>query len=104
GSLFASFQGYISPEIFVTTYSFGFVSMLVVGGLGSVPGAVLGAVILTFLMEALRFLKEWYMIVYATCILLTIIYSPRGLIGIVETLYERLRIQLGKSVPGISRP
>lgn len=84
GGFFAAFHGYISPEIFTTTYSFTFICMLVVGGLGTIPGSILGAVLLTLLMEALRFLGEWYLVVYAALLIVIIVYSPRGLMGLMD--------------------
>lgn len=89
GSLFASFHGYISPEIFRQTYSFTFVCMLVVGGLGSIPGCLIGAIILTIGIEALRFLGEWYLVVYAAMLIIIIVYSPRGLMGVIDNLGSR---------------
>lgn len=80
GSFFASLQGFISPDIYTFDYNASFMCMLVVGGLGSVPGAVLGAVLLTVLTEMLRFLREKYLTIYALLIIIILIYQPRGLI------------------------
>jgi branched-chain amino acid transport system permease protein len=54
GGLFAAFQGFVSPESFSLTESIVVLSMIVLGGLGHVPGVVLGAVMLAMLPEALR--------------------------------------------------
>jgi len=54
GGLFASFQGFVSPESFSLMESIIVLSMIVLGGLGHVPGVVLGAVMLAMLPEALR--------------------------------------------------
>lgn len=55
GVLFASFQGFISPESFTLTESITIVAMVVLGGLGHLPGVVLGAVLLAALPEVLRY-------------------------------------------------
>ncbi len=55
GVLFASFQGFISPESFTLTESIMIVAMVVLGGLGHLPGVVLGAVLLAALPEVLRY-------------------------------------------------
>jgi branched-chain amino acid transport system permease protein len=55
GVLFASFQGFISPESFTLAESIMIAAMIVLGGLGHLPGVVLGAVILSALPEVLRF-------------------------------------------------
>ncbi len=83
GSLYAGFQGYLSPELYVLAYSFSFVSMLVIGGLGSIPGAVIGAVTLTVLVELLRPLKQWYLVFYAASIIAVIAYWPNGITGFI---------------------
>jgi branched-chain amino acid transport system permease protein len=54
GGLFAAFQGFVSPESFSLNESIVVLSMIVLGGLGHVPGVVLGAVMLAMLPEALR--------------------------------------------------
>jgi branched-chain amino acid transport system permease protein len=58
GSMFASFQGYISPESFSLNESITVLSMVVLGGMGHIPGVVLGGVILAALPEFLRHVVE----------------------------------------------
>ena len=55
GAMFASFQGYVSPESFSLNESVMIVAMVVFGGIGHIPGVILGAVILTALPEVLRY-------------------------------------------------
>ncbi len=59
GGLFAGFQGFISPESFNLMESVMVLCMIVLGGMGHVPGVILGAVLLTILPEALRMLGDW---------------------------------------------
>jgi branched-chain amino acid transport system permease protein len=54
GGLFASFQGFISPESFSLMESVMILAMVVLGGMGHIPGVVLGAIVLTVVPEALR--------------------------------------------------
>ena len=58
GAMFAAFQGYISPESFSLSESIAVLSMVVLGGMGHIPGVVLGAVILAALPEVLRHIVE----------------------------------------------
>jgi branched-chain amino acid transport system permease protein len=58
GALFASFQGFVSPESFTLMESVMIVSMVVLGGLGHLPGVVLGAVLLAALPEVLRYVAS----------------------------------------------
>ncbi len=55
GALFAAFQGYVSPESFSLNESVMVVAMVVFGGIGHIPGVILGAVLLTALPEMLRY-------------------------------------------------
>ncbi|MGH8806547.1 MAG: ABC transporter permease subunit [Noviherbaspirillum sp.] len=58
GAMFAAFQGYISPESFSLNESIAVLSMVVLGGMGHIPGVVLGGVILAALPEVLRHVVE----------------------------------------------
>ena len=55
GSMFAAFQGFVSPESFSLMESVMIVAMIVLGGLGNIPGVILGAVMLSALPEVLRY-------------------------------------------------
>ena len=55
GAMFAAFQGFVSPESFSLMESVMIVAMVVLGGLGHLPGVILGAVLLAALPEALRY-------------------------------------------------
>ena len=55
GAMFAAFQGFVSPESFSLMESVMIVAMVVLGGLGHIPGVILGAVLLSALPEALRY-------------------------------------------------
>ncbi len=56
GAMFASFQGFVSPESFSLTESIMIIAMVVLGGIGHLPGVILGAVLLSAMPEALRYL------------------------------------------------
>jgi len=91
--LFAHTTGYISPESFKFGESILVLSMIVVGGLGSVYGSVIGAVILSVLPELLRELGSWRMIAVGAVLFLSILFLPRGLVGEVSAI-ELIRRQL----------
>lgn len=79
GGLYVSYVNYVSPDLFSNAQAVLFFTMLVVGGTGSAVGAVLGTALLTALPEALRFLKEWYLVLYGVGVILIIIFVPEGL-------------------------
>jgi branched-chain amino acid transport system permease protein len=95
GSLFASFNLYISPEIFTFNYNSIFMCMLVVGGLASIPGSVLGGILLTVAIEILRPLREKYLTVFALIIIIILLFEPGGLTVLFGKTLERLKAAFG---------
>mgnify|MGYP003868678835 CR=1 FL=1 len=68
--------------------SFDIIIMVVLGGLGSISGAVIAAIILTILPEALRSVASYRMVVYAIALIVMMIVRPKGLLGVHE-VWER---------------
>lgn len=81
GALLAHFLTFISPVDFDFDYSVSILSMVVLGGLGSIPGAILGATILTISPELLRFMQDYRMLVYGALLVFLMIFRPNGLLG-----------------------
>ncbi len=94
GGLFASFQGFISPESFTLLDSIMVLCMVVLGGMGNVGGVVLGAILLTALPEALRYIgplqQQWLgrvyidpsdlrMLLFGLALVLMMLFRPAGL-------------------------
>jgi len=85
GGLFAHEVGTsLNPRELGFQKSFDIVIMVVLGGMGSVSGAVLAATLLTILPELLRAVAEYRMIVYALALIIMMIVRPQGLFGIRE--------------------
>ena len=101
GALFAHTTGYISPESFRFGESILMLSMIVVGGLGSLYGSVIGAVILSVLPEMLRDLGSYRMIAVGLVLFLSILFLPRGLVGEVSAI-DLFRRQI-RRLPAIRR-
>jgi branched-chain amino acid transport system permease protein len=91
GSLLAHSIKFVSPDSYSFDQSVVFLVMLILGGSSSIGGAVLGAVLLTFLPEVLRPLKGSYIMVYGAAVVVMVIFMPQGLMGLIETLRARLR-------------
>ena len=64
------------------------ITFIVVGGLGSVAGSVLGAVLLTGLPEFLRGTQEYADLVYAAILLGSLLFMPRGIKGLLDDLWS----------------
>jgi len=88
GGLYASYSGYISPDQFSNQSSLLYFTMLIVGGSGSIAGTVLGTILLSILPEALRFLGEWYLIIYGCAVIIFIVAVPEGLIGLCRMVKQ----------------
>lgn len=84
GGLFAHFLGYLNPSSFSFVKSVEIVAMVVLGGMGSLTGSVLAAVLLTALPEFLRSLSDYRMVVYSLLIIFIMILRPQGLMGYRE--------------------
>jgi branched-chain amino acid transport system permease protein len=89
GSIYASSIHYISPESFNNQQAVLLLTMLIVGGSGSIAGAVIGAVGLTILPELLRFLGQWYLVLYGIGVVGVIILAPGGLIALMRWIGRR---------------
>jgi branched-chain amino acid transport system permease protein len=86
GGLFAHYLSYINPSSFDFMKSVEIVIMVVLGGMGSVSGAILAAFILTFLPEALRPLQDLThvdlrMVIYSLLLILMMLIRPQGIFG-----------------------
>ena len=90
GALLAHLQTYVSPENFTFLTSIDIIFMIVLGGLGSVPGSIVGAFIVTVGPEWLRFLKDYRLMVYSLVILGVLIFAPRGLYGGIDWAWRRM--------------
>jgi branched-chain amino acid transport system permease protein len=95
GTMFAAFQGFVSPESFSLMESIIVLAMVVLGGIGHIPGVVLGAVLLSIFPEVLRHTvvpvqeqlfgrvlvdaEVLRMLLYGLAMVLIMLYRPRGL-------------------------
>jgi branched-chain amino acid transport system permease protein len=81
GVFFAGKFAFVSPESFTFFESVIVLSMVVLGGMGSIPGVVLGALIVVILPEVLREFAGYRMLVFGAALVLMMIFRPQGLIG-----------------------
>lgn len=81
GGLFAHFTMYLHPNSFLFITSFYVIIMIVVGGLGSIAGAIVGAVLVTVLLEAFREFGAFRLVNFAVILVIIMIYRPQGLLG-----------------------
>jgi branched-chain amino acid transport system permease protein len=93
GSLYAGTFRYISPDSFTNRQAVLFMTMLIVGGAGSIAGAVVGAIALSVLPELLRFMGDWYLVVTGIGVICVIILLPGGMASAFGLLRQRLKLR-----------
>jgi branched-chain amino acid transport system permease protein len=111
GALYAPLVGLVEPPAFALPLSFNLLMMVIVGGAGYFLGPFVGAMIAVLLPEWLRFLDQYYLILYALLVMAMLVYSPAGLIGILDRLIIHRRMKaasderaaLGASIEGEAR-
>src|SRR5687767_12243316 len=81
GALFALHERNITPRYFSIARSIEIVVMVTLGGLGSISGAILAAILLTILPEVLRPIAEYRMIIYSLLLVFMMLLRPQGLLG-----------------------
>lgn len=102
GAMFSAFQGFVSPESFVLMESIVIVAMVVLGGMGYVPGVILGAVLLYAIPEILRYVAKpiqetifgqeliapeaLRMLIFGLAMVIVMLYRPRGLLSAKRAL------------------
>jgi branched-chain amino acid transport system permease protein len=94
GALYANLFGYINPSTFNLDMSFNFLVMLMVGGIGSIGGNVIGAILVTVLPELLRFLQNYYWLIFSVIVLIFVIWQPNGLAALFENIYKAVKSKL----------
>lgn len=96
GCMYAGYNTYLNPTTFTVQMSQNYVAMLMIGGLGSVPGNLIGASLVTILPEMLREFDDYYWIVFCTVCLVMAILVPDGLWAQFVKLYKGIKRKLNK--------
>jgi branched-chain amino acid transport system permease protein len=87
GVIFASQITFINPQSFSFLGSIMILSIVVLGGMGSIPGVIIGAAVLIILPEELRFFSRYRMLVFGALMVLMMVFRPGGLIQSVREVY-----------------
>jgi len=91
GALYGHYSGFITPAAASFVRSVEYVMMVVVGGIGSVPGAVVGAGIVTLLPHALASMEHYEILIIGCILLFTILFMPKGLVPTLHHLLNRIK-------------
>jgi branched-chain amino acid transport system permease protein len=90
GSLYAHTMTFVSPASFGYNFSIELLTMVVIGGLGSIYGSFLGAALLTLLPEFLRAAHDYDIIIYGGLLMLMVMFMPGGLVRGIPAFYKKL--------------
>jgi branched-chain amino acid transport system permease protein len=98
GTLYAPLTQYIDPLPFNLSLSLDLLMMVIVGGAGFFFGPFLGAMIAVLLPEWLRFTEGYYLMLYAAAVIGLLIYSPTGILGILESVLTERRTKAASAL------
>lgn len=90
GAIYALQSGYISPDPFKFDQSAIYLIMAMLGGVQSTSGAFLGAMLLTILPEKMRFLANYYKLIYGVGVIVLMVVMPMGLTSLFKKWYDKL--------------
>lgn len=91
GGIYASLIGSISPSTASFSLTFNWIIFLLLGGVATLAGPILGAFAIPVLMEYMQFLQDYRLIIFGVLLIVVIIYFPRGLMGGLDNLHNRAR-------------
>ena len=83
GALLAGFVRFIGPQVASEANAFDMIAFILVGGLGTLSGPVIGALILTWAIQSLQFLQDFRLIVFGPLLILLVMFMPRGIVGTI---------------------
>jgi branched-chain amino acid transport system permease protein len=91
GSVTAHYSGFVTPNLADFSHSIELVTMVVIGGMASVYGSVLGAVLLTALPQALTAFDGWETVAFGSILMLCMIFLPKGLVPTLAARFGKGR-------------
>ncbi|MDR2133927.1 MAG: branched-chain amino acid ABC transporter permease [Treponema sp.] len=97
GCLYAMVIGFVKPDVASFTKSIDYLIYVVLGGMGSMTGAILAAYVLTCLQEFLRFLQDYRLVIYPLILIFVMLFRPQGLLGAKELSFAALCRRFGRS-------
>jgi branched-chain amino acid transport system permease protein len=90
GSLYAVYIGFLDPEIASYHVTFEVLLFVMLGGIGTITGPIVGAIVVTILGEVLHYLDAFRLVAYGLVLVLVIIFVPQGIVGGLQKLMAKL--------------
>lgn len=91
GGIYAHIIRYIAPDNFSLLFSILFLTMAIVGGLGSITGGLVGSVVITLSSEGLRSFPEMQPLIYGALLIFLVLFMPYGVTGAIQRIGIKLR-------------
>ena len=91
GGLFGHYLMYLHTNSFTFMKSIEVIIMVVLGGMGSITGSILAAIIMTILPEFLRIVKDYRMVIYSLTLIILMLTRPQGIFGVEEFSLRKIR-------------
>ncbi|MDX9844875.1 MAG: branched-chain amino acid ABC transporter permease [Aquabacterium sp.] len=89
GGLYAGVVRFLGPDLAATHHTFELVMFMLVGGIGTILGPILGSILVPWLTQSLQFLQDYRMVVFGPVLILLLIFLPNGIVGTI--LHRRAR-------------
>lgn len=89
GALYASFVRFIGPDIAYVNIIFDMLTYLIVGGIGTLSGPLIGTIFIVSVSQSLQFLEELRMLIFGPLLIALIIFYPRGIAGGIQSLLHK---------------
>lgn len=97
GAAMGPYYRYIAPDMFSMDMSFDILSMVILGGQGTLAGPIIGAAIINIVVEAFRFAAAYRMVIYAVLIISMMWLRPQGLVGVSDSVLSGQTIKRQKA-------
>lgn len=91
GGAYAGYFRVVDPLLFALYYTFLVWAMVLIGGGGTFLGPIIGGILFTVLPESLRMAESFRMILFTSALLLTVLFAPQGIAGLVKSMSQRRR-------------
>ncbi len=100
GGIYASIIGAVSPSTISYGITFNFLIYLILGGMATLAGSVVGAFAIPILMEFMQFLEDYRMLFFGALLVVVIIYFPQGFVGGLRRLNQKIILWRQSKISG----
>jgi len=88
GSLYAHYINFISPDSFTIAESINYLTIMIIGGIGTLGGPIIGSFLLIYIPEMLRTFSQYRLIIYGVLLIITLITMPEGIAGRLKKYFR----------------